>query len=111
MKEPHIIVQFVGFQSKGRAREYTFTVREPATEPREYTIAIANEAFDSRRVRYQDAPDICSHKLHRELAASENHPADSHFNLSNAELDDYRTTHMQKPPKYPYAPKPVEEDA
>ena len=48
MKEPHIIVQFVGFQSKNRVREYTFTVREPATEPREYTISIPNEAFDSR---------------------------------------------------------------
>ena len=69
MKEPHIIVQFVGFQSNNSAREYTFTVREPATEPREYTIAIPNEAFNSHRVRYQDAPDICSHKLHRELAA------------------------------------------
>ena len=111
MKEPHIIVQFVGFQSKNRVREYTFTVREPATEPREYTISIPNEAFNSRLVRYQDAPDICSHKLHRELAASENHPELSHFSLSHAELDEYRTTHMPKPPKYPYAPKPVEEDA
>jgi|HubBroStandDraft_4_1064222.scaffolds.fasta_scaffold926735_1 hypothetical protein len=111
MREPHIIVQFVGFQSKNSAREYTFTVREPATEPREYTISIPNEAFDSHRARYQDAPDICSHKLHRELAASENHPADSYFRLTNAELEDYRSTHAQKPPKYPYAPKPVEEDS
>jgi hypothetical protein len=68
-------------------------------------LSIPNQAFDSRRVRYQDAPDICSHKLHRELAASENHPADSHFELSDAELDDYRVSHMHKPPKYPYAPK------
>ncbi|HTP43824.1 MAG TPA: hypothetical protein VMJ13_04630 [Candidatus Acidoferrum sp.] len=110
MKEPHIIVQFVGFQSKNSVREYTFTVREPSTEPREYTIAIPNEAFDSRRARYQDAPDICSHKLHRELAAAENHPQNSHFRLTNAELDDYRTTHMPKQPKYPYTPKPAEED-
>jgi hypothetical protein len=102
----NVIVQFVGFQSKPQFREYTFTVRERETEPREYTVSIPNEAFDSRRVRYQDAPDICSHKLHRELAASENHPAGSHFDLSDAELDDYRVTHTHKPPKYPYAPKP-----
>lgn len=102
----NIIVQFVGFQSKSLVREYTFTVREVATEPREYTVTIPNEAFDSHQVRYQDAPDICSHKLHRELAASENHPEKSHFRLSDAELEDYRTTHMSKPPKYPYAPKP-----
>ena len=25
--------------------------------------------------------------------------------LSDAELDDYRVSHMHKPPKYPYAPK------
>jgi hypothetical protein len=101
----NIIVQFVGFQSKSEFREYTFTVREAATEPREYTLSIPNEAFDTHRVRYQDAPDICSHKLHRELAASENHPEKTHFRLSDTELDDYRTTHMSKPPKYPYAPK------
>ncbi len=63
----NVMVQFVGFQSKAQVREYTFTVRERETEPREFTVAIANEAFDSRRVRFQDAPDICSHKLHREL--------------------------------------------
>ncbi|MGD0957007.1 MAG: hypothetical protein ABR953_09265 [Candidatus Acidiferrales bacterium] len=101
-----IIVQFVGFQSKTLVREYTFTVREVATEPREYTITIPNEAFDSRRVRYQDAPDVCSHKLHRELAASENHPPQTHFRLSDAELDEYRVGHAPKPLKYPYAPKP-----
>lgn len=101
----NVMVQFVGFQSKAQVREYMFTVRERETEPREFTVSIANEAFDTRRVRFQDAPDICSHKLHRELAATENHPPKSHFSLSNAELDEYRTTHMAKPPKYPYVPK------
>ena len=110
MSESRIIVQFVGFEAKNLVREYTFTVREPATEPREFTLTIPNEAFDKRRVRYQDEPDICSHKLRRELAASENHPLKNHFRLSDAELEDYRTTHTHSPPKYPYAPKPVEEE-
>jgi hypothetical protein len=105
----NIIVQFVGFEAKPQVREYTFTVRERDIEPREYTITIANEAFNARRVRFQDAPDICSHKLHRELAASENHPLKNHFRLSDTELEDYRSTHMHKPPKYPYAPKPAED--
>jgi hypothetical protein len=105
----NIIVQFVGFQSKPLVREYTFTVRHPSTEPEEFTLAIPNEAFDSRRVRYQDAPDICSHKLHSELAAAENHPAKNHFRLSNEELDAYRTAHAPKHPKYPYAPKPEQD--
>jgi hypothetical protein len=69
-----VIVQFVGFEAKPQGREYTFTVRETATEPREFTLTIPNEAFNTRRVRFQDAPDICSHRLHLELAATENHP-------------------------------------
>jgi hypothetical protein len=110
MSTPHIFVEFVGFESKKLVREYTFTVREGTIEPREYTLTITNEAFVSRRVRYQDAPDICSHKLHRELAASENHPEATHFRLSDAELEDYRTSHAHKPAKYPYAPKPEADD-
>jgi hypothetical protein len=101
-----IMVQFVGFQSKELVREYTFTVREQEADPREYTLTISNEAFDSHLVRYQDAPDICSHKLRRELAASENRPVKSHFRISSEELEDYRTAHTHKPPKYPYARKP-----
>jgi hypothetical protein len=105
----NVIVQFVGFEAKSQGREYTFTVREAATEPREYTLTIPNEAFNTRRVRFQDAPDICSHRLHVELAATENHPAKTHFHLTDAELEAYRTSHMQKPPKYPYAPKKDDE--
>jgi hypothetical protein len=101
----NLIVQFVGFQSRPRVRDYTFTVRERETEPREYILTIANEAFNSRRIRYQDAPDVCSHKLRRELAAAENNPHESHFLLSNQELEDYRVAHMSKAPKYPYAAK------
>ena len=96
---------------KPQGREYTFTVRETATEPREFTLTIPNEAFNTRRVRFQDAPDICSHRLHLELAATENHPVKTHFNLTDAELEAYRTSHMQKPPKYPYAPKKDDQEA
>ena len=50
-----VIVQFVGFEAKERGREYTFTVRETATEPREFTLLIPIEAFNSRKVRFQEA--------------------------------------------------------
>jgi hypothetical protein len=106
----NIIVQFVGFQSKPQSREYTFTVREREEEPREYILTINNEAFNSRRVRYQDAPDVCSHKLRRELAGAENRPVESHFLLSNQELDEYRVAHTTKSLKYPYTPKPDPEE-
>jgi hypothetical protein len=107
---PNIIVQFVGFQATARGREYTFTVREPAAEPIEYVLTIPSEAFDSRRISYQDAPDICSHKLHHELAASDNHPEETQFSLNDQEVDEYRAAHTPKPLKYPYAPRPSRDD-
>jgi hypothetical protein len=89
------VVQYVGFETKGLVRQYTFSVREGAAA-REFTIAIASEAFASHHARYQDAPDICSLKLQRELAAGDNPPDDSHYCLTDAELDDYRTAHLAK---------------
>jgi len=104
-----IMVQFVGFESKALVREYTFTVREQAGEPREFTLTIANEAFDAHRVRYQDAPDVCSLKLHHELAAYANHPPKNHFRLTDAELDDYRSAHTHKPARNLYTRRPQQE--
>ncbi len=73
----NIIVQYVGFEAKALVREYTFSVRETSNEPREFTLTIANEAFDSRRAHYQDAPHICSLRLPRELATYANHPPEN----------------------------------
>jgi hypothetical protein len=91
----NILVQYVGFQAKALVREYTFSVRE-AGELREFTLTIANEAFDSHRIRYQDAPDVCSLKLHGELAANANHPSKTHYRITDAELDQYRESHSPK---------------
>ncbi len=93
----NIVVQFVRFEAKALVREYTFTVRETMNEPREFTLTIANEAFVSHRARYQDAPDICSLKLRRELATDANQHSKTHFRVSDAELDEYRTAHTHKP--------------
>jgi hypothetical protein len=96
MKES-VNVQYVGFEAKALVREYSFVVRQASNESREFTLAIVNEAFNSRRVRFQDAPDICSAKLHRELATYSNHPPQSHYRISEVELDEYRDTHSRKP--------------
>ena len=92
-----VIVQYVGFSSKAEDREYTFAVREAGTEPREFILTISNEAFESHRVRYQDAPDICSLRLHRELTTNENHPSETHFCVTETELADYRDARRPKP--------------
>lgn len=91
----NILVQYVGFEAKPLVREYTFSVRE-AGEFREFTLTITNEAFDSRRVRYQDAPGICSLKLHGELATYANRPPKTHYRITDAELDNYRESHTPK---------------
>ena len=100
-----IVVQFAGFKAKGSVREYTFTVRETANEPREFTLTIPIAAFDERRVRYQDAPDVCSLKLRKELAANANHPAASHYDITDAELADYKGAHAPRPSKNPFSRK------
>jgi hypothetical protein len=100
-------VQYVGFQTKALVREYSFLVRRALDETSEFTLSILNEAFNSRRVRFQDAPGICSARLHRELAAFSNHPPQSHYCISEAELDEYRGAHAPRAAAgYPYSPKP-----
>ncbi len=92
-----VIVQYVGFQVKASGREYTFNVREVLSEPRKYTLSIENEAFISHRARYQDAPDICSLKLRRELATYANHPPKTHYRITGSELDEYHDARKQRP--------------
>jgi hypothetical protein len=95
-----LIVQYLGFQAKLLAREYSFHVREVGVE-REFTLSIANEAFLSHRARYQDGPDICAQKLQSELAAHANHPSQTEYVITSAELDSYRTSRAVKPSRYP----------
>ena len=90
-------VQYVGFEAKALVREYRFIVRRALNETSEFTLTIENEAFGSRLVRYQDAPEICSLKLHRELAVFANHPPQTHYRISEIDLDEYRDSHAPKP--------------
>ena len=99
------IVQYRGFEVKLLVREYTFNVREAGSE-REFTLSIENAAFVSHRARYQDAPLICSERLNAELLAHANHPPESQFIISSAELDTYRVARTPKTPPSPYGRKP-----
>jgi hypothetical protein len=101
-------VQYVGFKAKVIAREYTFLVREVLAEPLEITFTILNEAFTSRRLSFQNAPDICSLKLHREMAGSVNNPLKTHYRISETELDDYHESHASKAAKGLYPRRPAQ---
>jgi hypothetical protein len=100
-----LIVQYVGFEAKAIVREYSFLVRLAETEPREFKLTIVNEAFNSHRIRYQDAPDICSIKLRHELAANANRPLATTFRISETDLDEYRSAHATKASKSFYPRK------
>jgi hypothetical protein len=104
-------IRYLGFEAKSAVREYTFEVQESSNEPREFTLTITNAAFDSRRIRFQDAPEICSQKLQRELKASAadplNVPLKTHFRISEAELDEYSSAHAPKARRSLYARKLV----
>ena len=105
----NLIVQFVGYEVGPLAREYRFSVRESKNDAREFTLTISTAAFDGRRARFQDAPDICSLRLRRELAADANHPANTRFQITDQELDDYRGRHSPKSSASPYKKKATEE--
>ena len=95
MSDP-IVLQYVGFQTRGAVREYAFTRRESGGEISEYFVTIANAAFVAHRVRYQDAPDICSLRLHREFATRSDHLPSARFSITDAELADYIAAHSPK---------------
>jgi hypothetical protein len=101
-----VSAEYVGFKAKAIVREYSFMVRESSVEPYEITFTILNEAFASRRLSFQNAPDICSLKLHRELADSANNPLKTHYRLSETELADYHESHSPKAAKGFYQRKP-----
>jgi hypothetical protein len=103
-----VIVQFVGFEAKALVREYNFHVRQASSEIREFTLTIVNEAFNSRRVRFQDAAEICSLRLHRELATFSNYPPQTHYRISEIDLDEYRNAHAPKASGNTYKPKPAQ---
>jgi len=109
-----VYIQYLGFRSQASAREYTLRVLLPPSfsqteccaiqgteasqpqrrlsqpEARYFTLTIPHEAFLTHRARYQDGPDICFLKLQRELAIYANNPPETHFRVTDAELDDYR---------------------
>ena len=91
-----IVLHYLGFETRGAVREYAFTRRGSGGESFEYFVTIANAAFVAHRVRYQDAPDICSLRLHREFATRSDHLPSARFSITDAELADYMETHAPK---------------
>ena len=104
-----LIVEFVGFESAANARVYSFVVRQASTEPRDFTPTISNQAFTDHLISFQDGPDICSRKLRHELAANGNQPSETRLNITDTDLEDYRSMHAPRKASRPFARKPLED--
>lgn len=89
-------VEYVGFTASGAARKYQLRVRQ-AGDFHDFTLAIPNEAFLARRVRYQDGPEICFLKLQREVVACAGGLPAPHLDVTDADLEEYRVAHTPKP--------------
>jgi hypothetical protein len=94
-KEPAAVqIQYLGFQTKSRGRDYTYLVIDPKSENRQFTFTISNQAFAEGRVPYQDAADLCYKKLQKDLGLeTAGQPLPRHFTLSDVDLEDYRAKH------------------
>jgi hypothetical protein len=89
-------VEYMGFKSLESAREYRLRVHQGASVLQDVTIVIANSAFLTKLVRYQDGPELCFHKLQRAVASSTETMPDRLY-VSDADLADYAAAHAPKP--------------
>ncbi|PYU14941.1 MAG: hypothetical protein DMG37_06160 [Acidobacteria bacterium] len=91
-----IVLQYLGFETKGALREYAFNLRGLDGASSSYFVTIPNEAFSAHRASYQDAPAICSLRLQREFASQVDLPPSSTFSVTDAELADFKDAHTPK---------------
>src|SRR5262249_34237020 len=88
-----VVLQYLGFEANGTDREYAFSLRRSGGESSEYFVIIPNAAFVEHRVRYQDAPNVCSLRLRREFSSQTEYPPSTRFCITDAELADYKDAH------------------
>jgi len=96
-----ILMEYMGFKSTAEGREYAFHVRFSREDSRDYTVTVATEAFSSRRVSYQDAPNVCSSRLKRELTATPDLVDGTSFLIDAQDMDELKVRQMAELPKRP----------
>lgn len=100
-----VLMAYMGFTSTTQGRQYAFHVRFSSEDSRDYTVTISSEAFSSRRVSYQDGPNVCSSRLKRELTANPGVPSGTSFLIDQHELDEHKLKQAAEAPKGAYRPK------
>lgn len=101
----NVIVRYGGFRATARGREYTMHVADGLSS-REFVLLITHQAFADREARFQDAPDVCSSKLRRELAADPGLVPGACMAVTTQDLLDYRGEHTSPLKKREKRPQP-----
>jgi hypothetical protein len=71
---------------------------EGVGDPRLFTVTIPNAAFQSRKARFQDAPELCFARLQRELLSNAELPGGLALVITPAEIDEYRDAQLRRSP-------------
>ena len=90
-------IRYLGFECTSEGRAYQLRV-DGAGEPRLFTITIPTAAFESRKARFQDAPELCFARLQRELLSNAELPDGLELVISPAEIDEYRDAQLRRSP-------------
>ena len=99
-----LTIRYLGFECTSEGRSYRLRVDAGLETPRLYTVAIPNEAFATRRARFQDAPELCFERLQRELEANAELPVGARLVITTDDLDRYRDSQTRRSDKKPRAP-------
>ena len=84
-------IQYLGFRSKERGRDYSYLVIDKKSADREFTFSVSNRALAERRVRYQDVAGICYQKLQKALELETvEQPLPRRSIISDQELNEYQ---------------------
>jgi hypothetical protein len=90
-------IRYMGFECTSAGRAYSLRV-DGVGDPRLFTVTIPNAAFESRKARFQDAPELCFARLQRELLSNADLPDGLAFVITPAEIDEYRDAQLRRSP-------------
>ena len=90
-------IRYLGFECTSVGRAYRLRV-DGTGDPRLVTVTIPTAAFEARKARYQDAPELCFARLQRELVANAEFPDGLALVITPAELDEYREAQLRRSP-------------
>jgi hypothetical protein len=95
---PPLTIRYLGFECTSQGRSYRLRVDQGTDDPRLYTVSVPGEAFETRRARFQDAPELCLQRLQRELDANAELPGGSALVITSADLELFRDSQQRRSP-------------